>query len=183
MSSTTARRRAGGSPTLRLVTDSVKVHHVTWVKVSTKPHSVHRYRREKRHQEFWLGLESHWWTSPMPLRNVQVAGCDENSPVGATKASTFQRGNLDKTLLILRLTRVRGHRLDLVAEIFDSSTHRLGGRFFTTVQHIPMDPTSEGIVQRLAARLRPVRHHAHMESAADVADPGVELPCFDARTA
>lgn len=34
--------------TLRLVTNSVEVHHVTWVKVSTEPHSVHRYRSEKR---------------------------------------------------------------------------------------------------------------------------------------
>lgn len=34
--------------TLRLVTASVEVHHVTWVKVSTEPHSVQRYRREQR---------------------------------------------------------------------------------------------------------------------------------------
>lgn len=34
--------------TLRLVVASVEVHHVTWVKVSTEPHSVRRYRHEKR---------------------------------------------------------------------------------------------------------------------------------------
>jgi RES domain-containing protein len=34
--------------TLRLVMDSVEVHHVTWVKVHTEPHPVRRYRREKR---------------------------------------------------------------------------------------------------------------------------------------
>jgi RES domain-containing protein len=32
--------------TLQLVADSVEVHHVTWVKVSTESYSVHRYRIE-----------------------------------------------------------------------------------------------------------------------------------------
>lgn len=34
--------------TLRVVKESVEVHHVTWVKVSTETHSVDRYRREER---------------------------------------------------------------------------------------------------------------------------------------
>ncbi|NDI85477.1 RES domain-containing protein [Undibacterium crateris] len=34
--------------TLRLLTTSVEVHHVTLVKVSTESHSVHRYQRENR---------------------------------------------------------------------------------------------------------------------------------------
>lgn len=34
--------------TLRLVADSVEVHHVTWVQVSTVSHPVRRYRAEKR---------------------------------------------------------------------------------------------------------------------------------------
>lgn len=38
--------------TLRLVTDSVEVHHVTWVKVNTEPHSVHRYRSEKHSPKY-----------------------------------------------------------------------------------------------------------------------------------
>jgi hypothetical protein len=38
--------------TLRLVTSSVEVHHVTWVKVFTEPHSVHRYRHEKRPPQY-----------------------------------------------------------------------------------------------------------------------------------
>ena len=33
--------------TLRLVPASVEVHHVTWVKVNTKPYAVHLYRHEK----------------------------------------------------------------------------------------------------------------------------------------
>ena len=38
--------------TLRLVTTSVEVHHVNWVKVDTEAHSVHRYRVEKGSSEF-----------------------------------------------------------------------------------------------------------------------------------
>jgi RES domain-containing protein len=33
---------------LRLDFDSLEVHHVNWVKVSTEAHPVHRYRRERR---------------------------------------------------------------------------------------------------------------------------------------
>lgn len=38
--------------TLLLVTTSVEVHHVTWVKVNTVPHSVRRQRRENHLPEF-----------------------------------------------------------------------------------------------------------------------------------
>lgn len=33
--------------TLRLIMESVEVHHVTWAKVSTKSYPVSRYRREE----------------------------------------------------------------------------------------------------------------------------------------
>jgi hypothetical protein len=40
------------SETLHVAIDSVEVHRVTWVKVSTSSHSVQRYRREKRPAEY-----------------------------------------------------------------------------------------------------------------------------------
>lgn len=38
--------------TLQLITESIEVHHVNWVKVSTESHTVQRYRCEKRTPEF-----------------------------------------------------------------------------------------------------------------------------------
>lgn len=38
--------------TLKLVTASVEVHHVTWIKINTESHTVHRYQRVNRPQEF-----------------------------------------------------------------------------------------------------------------------------------
>lgn len=38
--------------TLKLVTASVEVHHVTWIKIDTKAYTVRRYQRVNRPQEF-----------------------------------------------------------------------------------------------------------------------------------